>query len=58
MKPIRATFAATFLSLLLAVSVSAGQISSPGAVGQQPPPPSESIATTVILTLLNVIPIP
>jgi len=57
MKSIRATFAATFLSLLLAVSVSAGQISSPGVVGT-PPPPAESIATTVILTLLSVIPIP
>lgn len=62
MNTLRQTCAATVLSLVLAVSALAGQISSPGIVA--PPPPSETstattdisdITTTIILTIINLI---
>jgi|GEM_PF-1457459 len=63
MNTLRQTCAATALSLLLAVSALAGQISSPGIVA--PPPPSETststttditdITTTIILTINSLI---
>jgi len=57
MKTVRSAFATAILSLSLAVTVLAGQISSPGVVAPPPPPPETSMTTTVIMALISVLPI-
>jgi len=63
MKTLRQTCAATALSLLLAVSAVAGQIGSGGVVAPPPPPPGEThtpptsdLTTTIILTIISLVP--
>ena len=63
MKPLPQICAATALSLLLAVSVLAGQIGSGGIVWPPPPPSAMStttstptdLTTTLILTVLSLL---
>jgi hypothetical protein len=59
-KTLRQTFAASILSLTLAVSVLAGHIDTPGAPAPAPTPAStttttSSTATTILLTVLSLI---
>lgn len=59
MKTLRQMCAATTLCLVLAASALAGQIHSPGVA--DPPPPSEtsaSVATTLLLSIISLIPTP
>ena len=58
MKTLQRICAATILSLMLAVSVFAGHIETPGAPAPDPvpaPAPTASITTTVVLALVNLI---
>ena len=61
MKTLRQTCAATILTLVLAVSIVAGEIDCPGVVSPPPPPPptsttTTSITTTIILAIVGLIP--
>ena len=57
MKTLRQLSAAMILSLMLAVSVLAGQVESPGAPAPAPPSTSTTTqtATSILLTVLNLI---
>ena len=61
MKTLRQMCAAMILSLILALSVSAGDMHSPGVVSPPPPPPGEtqspptSVTTTILLTIISLI---
>lgn len=51
MNALRQLCAATILSVILAVSVQAGQVESPGA----PAPPTNSITTSIVLMVVSLI---
>jgi len=53
-KTLRRTCAATILSLILAMSVLAGQIEAPG-VATPPTNPTPSITATIILIVVSVV---
>jgi hypothetical protein len=64
MKTLRQTCAVAVLTVLLSVCAFAGQINCPGVVSV-PPPPNETstsiesdITTTLLFTVISVIPIP
>jgi hypothetical protein len=59
-KPLRQISAATILSLMLAVSVLAGQVDTPGAPAPAPAPATSTTQTTstttaIVLTVLSLI---
>lgn len=61
MKTLRQTCTTTILTLVLAVSVLAGEIDCPGVVSPtQPPAPTSTtttnITTTIIVTILGLLP--
>jgi len=52
MKTLRQTCTAIVMTLVLAVSVFAGQISSPGVVSPPPPPPQQSTTEVDLMTMI------